>query len=491
VLIVQKLIEKKANINKTDLHTKSILSYALDNDLTKTTGQDILKHLLNQRNIASSIQDLDLSQYNQLLQFILNRPSTAASQLPIIKLNDRLVKMLKSSTEGCSNNNNPLIQSLKNVAQDQNSLVCTALQTIIQPNKAQEYPMVLAIEQNHIDLIEALLPYQSIDERSLPFWQMCLAAVCAHPNVQILQLLSKKLNQTEEQNILTRLLDNPLDKEQTKTALFYAIEHSSQLPSETAALISCFIDLKADLTKKLPVKNKHETPLLYALSRKVGLDVLEPFITSTSLKDVNKANQGVLWYACFMHQDVDIIKHIIHKLYQHNILLPEISQVITKNTNTELINILDEYLVKVATERCMDNSDFEDLGNTSDWQLPTTTKKQKNPAGKYKQNVESYFKSNKKPFDVTRHLLDRQKERNISDDILYKLILENLSQLFYQPTNLRCTNKNQEKIIILNGSLDNRTFCVIIANSARSTSVLTTYWVSSNPIQTPDLDYNI
>jgi len=224
-LIVQKWIEKKADINNVSSHNKNIVSYALDNDLNQPVAQDILIYLLEQgKNIASSIENLDLSQYIQLCQFILNRPSTAASRSPIIKLNDRLVKMLESPKE-YNKHDNPLIEYLKNTAQDQKNPVFSLLKNMLHANNATKHPMVLAIRQNRIDVIEALLPYQSIDEHSLRFWQMCLAAVCENQNVKILQLMGQKLRQSEDTTILPKLLKTPLDKHQTKTALFYAIDH--------------------------------------------------------------------------------------------------------------------------------------------------------------------------------------------------------------------------------------------------------------------------
>jgi len=180
-----------------------------------------------------------------------------------------------------------------------------------------------------------------------------------------------------------------------------------------------------------PKVDKEEPPLLYALSRKVGLDVLEKLITPASLKDVNKSNQGVLWYAVFIHKDSEIITYIIDQLNTYNISLSEISQVISSNANTALNNMLEAYLIRMADVFSMDKSDCQDLRNPSEWQVQITHKKKKGPTCPEKKKVENYFKSNKNRLHITWHLLERQKERGIGDDILYKLLSENLSK--YSP----------------------------------------------------------
>ena len=235
--------------------------------------------LSNEYKLSSSIENLSLDQYTKLFEFII-RQNRRTELLSIIKLDDRLTKMVES-TEECTKEDNLLIQSLKKASTNQDTHVFKRLQNILQSNTKTNQPMLVAIKKNDMALIETLLPYQSIDEKSLSFWKMCLSTVCECQNTQILELLSKNLRKNEDQSILSKLLKAPLGKDQKRTALFYTIDHAKQ-DTDISSFISCCMNLGVDLSEKLKEGNM-ETPLLYALSHQVGLSTLKPLITQSSL----------------------------------------------------------------------------------------------------------------------------------------------------------------------------------------------------------------
>ena len=92
--------------------------------------------------------------------------------------------------------------------------------------------------------------------------------------------------------------------------------------------------------------------------------------------------------------------------------------------------------------------------------------------------TENFFKKNKKVLLMTKHVLNRQKERGIDNNMLYNLIFENRSKYLLKQRKPQDESNNKEQLIILNGIIDEQTFRVITTNSDNDISIITTYWVS-------------
>jgi len=321
---VKLLIDKGADIHAMDNSKKSILSYAISTlDVAKDSHNNIraaciVQYLLKQNGIRTSIEKLNQSQYNQFLQFVLSRSQNTIDPL-LLGLPTRLICLLEAGT------NQEESRILREII-TKNSNVGAWLQSNYPRTKQHTLPLLIAIEQEKIEWVKTLLPYQSYDQRAATMWQKFLAVVCKNHNTEILHLL---LNRITEQNpnqharIISDLLNTPLvgDKD-AKPALFYAIDCSKpSTNNEPDPFIATLIEYGAKLDHRLPNATQL-TPLLYGLTTKANLSILKSLITKQSLQDVDSSRCGLLWYA--VHKDyLASIPTIIEKLQEFSIELVE------------------------------------------------------------------------------------------------------------------------------------------------------------------------